>query len=49
MALFASVLFLVVIILYDEVNIYQEKKKVEPESRKRMAEFNKHFEQLRNK
>lgn len=47
MTLFASILFLLVIILYDEYKIHQEKKRVEPESRKRIKEFNSYMAKLK--
>lgn len=47
MTLFASILFLLVIILYDEYKIHQEKKRVEPESQKRIREFNSYMKRLK--
>ena len=47
MTLFASILFLLVIILYDEYKIHQEKKRVEPESRKRIKELNNYMAKLK--
>lgn len=47
MTLFASILFLLAIILYDEYKIHQEKKRVEPESRKRIKEFNNYMQRLK--
>lgn len=47
MTLFASILFLLAIILFDEYNIHREKKRVAPESQKRIAEFNRQMDLLR--
>lgn len=52
MTLLASIIFLAVIILYDEYKICREKKRIAPESQKRIKEFNaqmKKLEELRNK
>lgn len=47
MALFVSILFLLSIILYDEYKIHREKKRVVPESQKRIKEFNGYMERLK--
>ena len=47
MTLFASILFLLTIILYDEYKIHREKKRVAPESQKRIKEFNNYMERLK--
>lgn len=47
MTLFASILFLLAIILHDEYKIHQEKKRVEPESQKRIKEFDNHMKKLK--
>ena len=47
MTLFASILFLLTIILYDEYKIHREKKRVESESQKRIKEFNSYMERLK--
>lgn len=47
MTLFASILFLLTIILYDEYKIHREKKRVEAESRKRIKKFNSYMKKLK--
>lgn len=47
MTLFASILFLLAIILFDEYKIHREKKKVAPESQKRIKKFNSYVEKLK--
>lgn len=47
MTLFASILFLLAIILFDEYKIHREKKRVAPESQKRIKEFNNYMERLK--
>ncbi len=52
MSFIASFLFLAIIILHDEYKIYREKKRVAPESQKRIRQFNsymKKVEELRKK
>lgn len=47
MTLFASILFLLVIILFDEYKIHREKKRVAPESQKRIKELNSYMKKLK--
>ena len=47
MTLFESILFLLAIILFDEYKIHREKKRVAPESKKRIKKFNSYVEKLK--
>ena len=46
MSFIASFLFLAIIILHDEYKIYREKKRVAPESQRRIRQFNAHMKKL---
>ncbi len=48
MTFLVSILFLIAIILYDELKTQKAKKRADSESRKRIEQFNKYMEELKN-